>query len=176
MPIEETWPMYRRLLENGCREMVLHWRFATSAAVNIHNCHPIRVGDLLMMHNGVLAHRHTATHSDTRCFARDVLEPDLEDFPDLIHDKKWVKRLEQSIGAGNKLVFWHPDDDKPVIVGEKRGLWHKGRWYSNTYAWSVPRELVEEDGQPTFWQRGRKIDWHGLYGNSNIAQIERKKA
>ena len=27
-----------------------------------------------------------------------------------------------------------------MIIGEDRGLWWRGRWYSNLYAWTVPAE------------------------------------
>ncbi|HLZ08125.1 MAG TPA: hypothetical protein VKT80_06010, partial [Chloroflexota bacterium] len=48
-------------------------------------------------------------------------------------------KIEKDIGSGNRFLLWHRDMDSPVIAGEDRGLWHKGRWYSNTYAWSSPR-------------------------------------
>lgn len=177
MSIEETWPMYKRLLANGCTEMVLHWRLATAGRVSSHNCHPIPVGDVLLMHNGVLAHRSTPTVSDTRMFARDELEPDLESEPWLIHDKKWCARLEQKIGQGNKMILWSIDDAKPVIVGERRGLWYKGKWFSNTYAWTVPADarrnaMIQQDSAAV-WSRGPKIDWHGLYGSDERSKLRR---
>lgn len=137
---DASYALYRRLLQSGVREMALHWRLATKGAVGVANCHPVPVCDgMLLMHNGASIGPSTADKSDTVVFAKNVLSPILGERPWLIHMPEWTKKLEDGIGAGNRLILWDEPDRNPVVVGESRGLWHKGRWYSNTYAWTMPR-------------------------------------
>src|SRR5579859_7149367 len=78
----DAWKLYQSLLANGCREMALHWRLSTSGPINWENCHPFEVtDDILLMHNGVLSHRSTKTHSDTRCYIDDKLNRPLSRRP-----------------------------------------------------------------------------------------------
>lgn len=137
--IDQQWEIYRKLLGEGVREMVLHWRFRTSGPISKELCHPFKATpDVLVMHNGVLQHRSTPTESDTMCFIADVITPLLKDDPDAYYDRRVTDWLAGKIGSGNKLVMWKQGDPEPVIIGMNRGLWHKGRWMSNTYAWTMP--------------------------------------
>lgn len=139
--VGRQWQLYRSLIANGCEEMVLHWRYATAGARNAANCHPFEVNDdVLLMHNGVLSHRSTSEFSDTWCFVVDVIRPALTRDPRALWSERWHRSMAQRIGGGNKLVLWHRDEPRPVIIGEDRGLWYRGRWMSNTYAWTVPAD------------------------------------
>ena len=149
----ESWQLYRSLIANGCPEMVLHWRYRTAGPVNEANCHPIEVPGtrVLMMHNGAMIGPSTSTKSDSVVFAESVM-------PDVIRAGDWSVRhpemtpyLERQFG-GNRLILWDQDEATPVIVGEDTGLWWKGRWMSNTYAWTVPNEAMP--------RREPKFDWH----------------
>lgn len=134
---DRIWSTYNALYDHGVREFVLHWRFATSGPIDVANCHPFTTNNdrVIVAHNGVLAHRHTVTESDTICFINDVLEPALRTGA---INSQFVRWLEERIGQGNRLILW-PRNANPVIVGHKTGLTHKGRWYSNSYAWSAPQ-------------------------------------
>jgi hypothetical protein len=139
----ESYSLYRRLLANGVETMALHWRFATSGARDYDNCHPfvVRPG-LAMMHNGVLTQvRRRGQLSDTRVFVADVLRPALRREPELLDDPSALREMGRWIGPGNRLLFWQQGKPEPIIINEHHGVWWKGRYFSNTYAWTVPDEL-----------------------------------
>lgn len=139
--VDQSWAEYEARRADGVTAMLLHWRLRTSGPTNAAQCHPfVAAGDTLVFHNGVLAWRHTAKLSDTQCFIADHLGPDLERRRNL-RNHKWQRRLERKIGSGNKLALWRAGDKLPVLIGEHRGVWYRGRWMSNTYAWTVPAEL-----------------------------------
>ena len=141
---DRQWQLYQSLLANGCSEMALHWRYATAGRVCVDNCHPIEVrDDALVMHNGARIGPSTAEESDSVVFAHNVLARCLPKVGGATRHPKFVKALEDRIGGGNRLIIWHRDNPKPVVIGEAQGLWHRGRWYSNTYAWSVPNDAMK---------------------------------
>jgi predicted glutamine amidotransferase len=141
---DDTYAAYRELYDSGHRALALHWRLATAGARENANCHPFEINGVLLMHNGVLQHRSTKTLSDTQCFIRDELKDHL--CPDITADKRWVAWLNGRIGSGNKMLLWAKNAQVPIIVGEAKGLWHKGRWYSNTYAWNAPMRWSSTQG------------------------------
>ena len=135
--LAEQWSLYQELLETSTGNLVLHWRLRTSGPVAPANCHPFVANDTtLVFHNGALDWRSTATMSDTQCFIADHLEPTLRRRAKIT--KNLHRALVAKIGSGNKLALWTAGEKKPRIVGEYRGLWYRGRWYSNQYAWTVP--------------------------------------
>ena len=137
--LDAQWARYQELRETSTGDLVLHWRLRTSGPVTPGACHPFVANDTtLVFHNGVLAHRSTAELSDTQCFSADHLEPQLRKRRSGKVTKKLHRSLVSKIGSGNKLVLWTAGEKRPRIVGEYRGLWHRGRWYSNTYAWTMP--------------------------------------
>lgn len=141
--LDDQWARYRELLETSTGDIVLHWRLRTSGPVTPGACHPFVANDTtLVFHNGILSWRSTAEMSDTQCFIADHLEPALRKRRSGKVTKKLHKALAATIGSGNKLALWTAGEKKPRIVGEHRGLWHRGRWMSNTYAWTLPRELT----------------------------------
>jgi hypothetical protein len=89
-------------------------------------------------------HTSTAEMSDTQCFIADHLEPTLRRRRSGKVTKKLHRALAARIGSGNKLALWTAGEKRPRIVGEYRGLWHRGRWYSNTYAWTMPARLTAQ--------------------------------
>lgn len=141
LDVGAQWTIYQSLLKTGCSEMVLHWRMRTAGPLSDEMCHPFKAaGRVLVMHNGVLDHRSTKDKSDTVCFIEDVINPILKSGKDAFYDRRVMGWLDQEIGPGNKLVLWKQGDPSPVIVGEKKGIWWQSRWYSNQYAWTVPKE------------------------------------
>jgi len=138
-PLDDQWKHYQELLKKSTGDIVLHWRLRTSGPVTPGACHPFVANDTtLVFHNGVLDWRSTAEMSDTQCFIADHLGPALRKRRSGRVTKKLHNSLVNTIGSGNKLALWTAGEKKPRIVGEFRGLWHRGRWYSNTYAWTMP--------------------------------------
>ena len=137
--LDAQWERYQELRETSTGDLVLHWRLRTSGPVAPAQCHPFVANDTtLVFHNGILSWRSTAELSDTQCFIADHLEPALRKRRSGKVTKKLHKSLAAKIGSGNKLALWTAGEKRPRIVGEYRGLWHRGRWYSNTYAWAMP--------------------------------------
>ena len=164
LPVGEQWQLYRTLLARGITTMALHWRFATAGRVDVGNCHPIAVrGDVLMMHNGACIGPARDGKSDSVCFGEDVLAPKLPTTARGLRAKQHVRELTARIGTGNRLVLWHGDASTPVIIGEERGVWHRGRWYSNEYAWDVdrfgPRKLRQPNYSKLGWTPIDEKDW-----------------
>jgi hypothetical protein len=137
--LDAQWKRYRELLDMSTGDILLHWRLRTSGPVAPANCHPFVANDTtLVFHNGILSWRSTAEMSDTQCFIADHLEPALRKRRSGKVTKKLHRSLAAKIGTGNKLALWTAGEKRPRIIGEFRGLWHRGRWYSNTYAWAMP--------------------------------------
>ena len=159
--LDDQWARYQELLRTSTADIVLHWRQRTSGPVAPANCHPFVANDTtLVFHNGVLSWRSTATMSDTQCFIADHLEPALQKRRSGRVTKKLHNSLVAKIGSGNKLALWTAGEKKPRLVGEFRGLWHRGRWMSNTYAWTMPQELTTR--RVTYALAGSEIDDDGL--------------
>lgn len=132
---KQVWKAYQRYAAG--KACALHWRWNTAGVNSMDNTHPFEViPGLWLMHNGVLSCKSDAVHSDTWYFAHDVMRRELQNHPERIEDETWLKAMKDVIGPGNRLLFWRDGQEEPSIVGESDGLWHKGAWYSNTYAWS----------------------------------------
>ena len=126
---KDFWNEYRNtVLSKGFRyDVVLHLRIATSGAVDIRNCHPIKVNEnLAVVHNGVIMDipRSDIT-SDTVEFA-EMLSTLPEDF---LQNKFIMELISKYIGD-SKLVFM---DNKGniTIVNEKKGYWENNCWFSS---------------------------------------------
>lgn len=142
-----TWRAYQTYAAG--RDCALHFRMATSGLINVEMAHPFKVTDsIMMMHNGVLACRSTASRSDTAEFAS-IMRRELERHPERLDDESYINALDDVIGPGNRLMFMRDGNPEPVIVGKDKGLEHNGSWYSNTYAWTNEYE----------WSWRRAWDW-----------------
>jgi hypothetical protein len=110
---------------------------------------------IAMMHNGVLecvSEDKEDKLSDTAILLRDVITPQLVDYPDLMLNPSWLYMAGEMIGNPNKLVFMR-GDGKVSIVNDWQGKWHEGGvWYSNEYSVDPPTPAVT-------YNRG------GLYGS-----------
>lgn len=111
---------------------LVHMRIGTSGGKTPKNTHPFRVRGGAMIHNGIMftpsgmrAGTSADSKSDTRVFAEalhNILV--LEDV------KRASEDIYRAIGGGNKIAFLY-DSNEYVIVGEDRGFWADGIWYSN---------------------------------------------
>jgi predicted glutamine amidotransferase len=108
---------------------LVHMRIRTSGDVSPGNCHPFKIKDGAMIHNGSMFHPDTVRQgenkSDTRIFAESLhnilaLEDLLVAGDDIITE----------IGRNNKLAFLF-NGRKVLILNEKAGFWDDGIWYSN---------------------------------------------
>ncbi len=150
---KEAWQAYRWIAGYAC---VLHWRMCTHGAVSIDNAHPHVVVEntIAMVHNGVIPGYGNAKEgkSDTVEFVEQVLRPALTD-PAIVHDETTQALIAKAIGSSS-VVFATPTGF--VRVG-RQGVTHKDRWYSNTYAWSAPRELTFQTWRPVSVSTGRQL-------------------
>lgn len=128
-------------MEHGAgRASVLHWRFATHGTVSLDNAHPFTLTpDIAFVHNGMLTcGTPDEDASDTAHLARAILAPIARDNPDALFNPEFRAVLSPLIGIGNKLAVMDRHG-RVSIFNRASGMDHKGRWYSNAYAWSAPR-------------------------------------
>lgn len=134
MKVDDFLERYNKVVAEGATEspMLVHFRIATTGAVNKDNCHPFIVGrgegNGAVVHNGwFYSGGRNAVKSDTRV----VVERQRNNLSyDAIRNS--LVDLEKEITGSNKLAFLF-DDGKYVIVNEDRGTWHDGIWYSNSW-------------------------------------------
>lgn len=111
---------------------VCHFRLATHGSkreINIHP-HPLADGRVGLAHNGILSNFEPPIGydiSDTVWFCETVLAARHED---QLMDKRFGKWLDLLIGKWNKFILLCADG-RSLIVGDDRGRWDNGVWYSN---------------------------------------------
>jgi hypothetical protein len=109
---------------------LLHFRISTHGTITKDNLHPFVVGDVAMIHNGMVDitdHKRTDHRSDTRYLCEEILA----DLPSGWHNSKGMHALLGEIGGWSKFVFLHLDNSY-AIVNESAGHWADGNWYSNS--------------------------------------------
>lgn len=122
---------YRRIIEEiKPSYIVLHFRIATHGRVNLENCHPFLVTDKLgFVHNGVITNTSVAGEfdkSDTNVFNERILQKLDRDF---IYSDVGKELIKEYIGW-SKLIFLD-NEENPLIIGELKGDWDDGNWFSN---------------------------------------------
>lgn len=140
---KQVWRNYRE--HAAGKACLLHWRMATHGAATAENAHPFMVTpDIALMHNGCLDMGNPVfkTWTDTQHLVEFFLRPIAEANPDVIFDPEWGKMLGSLIGSSNRLAFAHADG-RMALVNASYGVTYRGCWYSNTYAWDAPSELVK---------------------------------
>ncbi len=127
--------IYQRYLDirrGNNRPIILHFRIATSGAIDLENCHPfeIRPG-LVMAHNGILDQIEADPRlglNDTRVFINQVLK----ELPKGYLENTGIRRLLTDFVGNSKLVFLdrHGRYD---IINEELGHWDQSgeNWFSN---------------------------------------------
>ena len=120
--------------------VAIHLRYATRGAENLDNCHPFKVGDGYMMHNGTINGFGTSTYtakyscadscsntSDTSDFAAMLSKCKYEHITDI------APLIQHIIGSSiNRLVFLD-SDGQFTIFNQSLGITENGIWYSNDY-------------------------------------------
>lgn len=125
------------------KNIVIHFRFATSGRTDLEQIHPIQVkNNLYIAHNGVLSGLGDETESDTQQFAKMLNVLDVN-YKKLMEVDKYLRHI---IGY-NKIVII--DKDQSFIMNEDLGEWNKthGIWKSwknyqytyGCYSYNLPR-------------------------------------
>lgn len=165
---EEFLKSYRQ--DVGDKPAIVHFRMATHGGVNEENCHPFDVGNGAMMaHNGIIQVETERGESDTRAFIRKRIAPVLTSNPDAVRDPSWVESIDAAI-SGSKLGFLYPDG-KHYIIGEKRGQWEDGVWFSNSghkasCHWWSGRGAWDTEDEVSYWKE------EGVTGAMTPAEAE----
>lgn len=109
---------------------LLHFRISTHGTITTDNLHPFVVGDVAMIHNGMVdikGHSRSDKRSDTRFLCEEILAH----LPSGWHMSKGFQAMLDEMGGWSKFVFLGLDNSYS-IVGESAGHWADGNWYSNT--------------------------------------------
>jgi hypothetical protein len=125
---ERLYDVYAKWREDKSLNIMLHFRISTHGSRNLDNCHPFMVNKgLVFCHNGIIGQVDTSNDkSDTVAFN----EQYLKSLPNGFAFNPAIKQLLLDRIGYSKLVFL-TSENKYSIVGEKRGLWDGGNWYSN---------------------------------------------
>lgn len=121
------------------RDVIFHFRIGTSGETNIENVHPFYVNDTLAFcHNGVLSDYsfRDSKYSDTIHFNEKILKK----LPKGFLSNDVVRDLLNNYIESSKLAFLWSERKQPIyIIGEKKGWWDEGIWYSNK---SYERKII----------------------------------
>jgi hypothetical protein len=139
---EEFWSCLAYAMENNQESAFLvHFRIATHGSKSVRNCHPFvfRLGDseresevVAVVHNGVFSSvspKHDEDLADSYWFGKSFIEPLPPGFyfyPGLL------SVLDHYVSRKNfSKVAILSSTGQLVILGEERGVWDAGRWFSN---------------------------------------------
>lgn len=108
---------------------ILHFRMATHGTVQSNLAHPFMTSfGWAMAHNGVFTDMQTGPNrSDTLAFVEDIINPL---GAKALENKACEYLLANAIGS-SKLAFLNPAGNIKII-GETKGQWKDGLWYSNS--------------------------------------------
>jgi len=139
------------VVSKGCteREAVFHFRKTTKGDSILDNVHPYQLrlprewGRWWLMHNGTFSRVVRGKgESDTAAFGRHLskMARRLRVNGDMLSDKLW-DFLDQFGVLDNQRVLLMNDKEVFWVTPETDGVYWKGCWFSNTYAWNSPTEL-----------------------------------
>lgn len=135
---------YDKMIERGVHQnhpMLIHARIATMGKVNRDNCHPFRIRNGALIHNGSLFSDYSgreSERSDTRIFAAQ-----LHNILTYEEVKQNIKRVSDAVGSYNKVAMLYDGGDY-LILNEDKGTWHERVWYSNAYDIHPPTTRYSE--------------------------------
>jgi len=134
MKFEDFYNDYKEVEETS--PMLIHFRIATHGKVEVKNCHPFKLNNrMALIHNGIISgYGDKENKTDTQDFIDKVIGN--------ISWKMWknpsfIELVDKAIGY-SKLVILDVTGEH-FIVGESKGYWDDGVWYSNkSYQPKVP--------------------------------------
>ncbi len=144
---------YEHYKEYEDSDMLIHCRISTAGLINEENCHPFFVPCIVpryafaVAHNGRLPHYSTKELSDTACFVRDRLKPQLWRDPSFFQPGESGQFfVEEFMGKGNKIVVMRYDAQEKkttfTICNDQAGHRAHGCWFSNhSYVKTVYRDF-----------------------------------
>lgn len=121
------------------RPFLLHFRIATHGKISKPCCHPFKVDeDTVFCHNGILDYDYgvnrNSNSSDTMMFNKTILQRiDKKELNKMMAgDNDVLKELLSGyIGDRNKMILLNSKDEVQIL-NEKKGVWDKGIWFSNS--------------------------------------------
>lgn len=110
-------------------KVVLHFRISTHGTISVDNVHPFMVNKSLgFVHNGIISQApYSKQYSDTYMFNETMLKKLPKGF---INNNAILDLIDEYIGY-SKLLFLD-NNNNHYIVGEEKGVWDYGCWFSNT--------------------------------------------
>lgn len=147
---DEAWKVYEEHIKG--LECVVHFRMRTHGSVDLTQVHPLVIAEdgpdpvLAFMHNGILScgNGQDQTKSDTwhfnEYYLKGLLNPLSGGHPDLAFKWEFSHILGDYIGDNNRFVFMDAMGHVE-IVNEHTGVYWRGMWLANTYAWDAPSHV-----------------------------------
>jgi len=143
---------YRRLESSHADSpFILHFRKTTDGTTTVDNCHPFKVGDLSVFHNGMIREckpKKGDDRSDTRIFCEDVLSNLPEGWFD---NEAMLDILEYYIGASKLVVM--DEEGTVTFLNESSGHWLGKVWMSN-YSYYPNTKSVQKT-KPISWNSNK---------------------
>jgi hypothetical protein len=119
-----------RFIKHANYECIIHFRWASMGEIGKDNCHPFALPDgSALIHNGHIQGYGNKRISDTRDYVDNVLSPLVTQYPDILRHGAMREVLDRAIGSSRMAIL--PITGKAIIIGEARGKWHDGSWYSS---------------------------------------------
>lgn len=152
---------------------LIHFRIKTHGEKNKKNTHPfwIHNKDLVFAHNGILPIHSTKNKSDTIMFNNLVLRTLPENF---LNYQGIRIMLEDFCYQNSKLAFLDSNGEF-TIIGEGKGEWKNGCWFSNLQheyvrhtarggsLWGTDDDYIDTDGS---WVTSGRDDYRNVNGDS----------
>ena len=154
---------YKEVAKLNDRNIIIHFRIATSGGVNEHNCHPFRINNSLsLIHNGILNCVDVPKGSkdnDTRIF----IDEYLKGLPNNIYKNKSFRTILGDMIGHNKFVLLDVED-RYYIINEELGHWKDGCWFSN-YSYETVKPKTTNYSYKSDWEyRDYDDDYYDYYG------------
>lgn len=185
---KEAWEFYQGHIQG--KECVVHFRMATHGHTDLSQTHPYIISadrddtvQLAFCHNGILSCGNASdrTKSDTwhfnEWYLKPLLDVEQDGYPRLAMKPEFATIIGDYIGGSNRFVFMN-DRGEVNIVNEDTGVYWRGMWLANTYAWDAPshvfakahrRGKLEEvhddfaDVAPDAWESTKNSRWYMNY-------------
>jgi len=162
--VVKTFMEYDKFLESYRKDEVIHtetpflihFRATSAGTTSLENCHPFSVNrHIAFMHNGTMGIKAEKGMSDTAIFNEYILK----ELPDGWFNNDAISFLLEDFVGHGKLVFL-ASDFTYKIIGEKKGHWRDGMWFSNNDYKTNRRVVYHNDYSG--WNRGK---WEAGYDN-----------